>query len=379
MSANSIRLPQPRPGILEIEPYVPGSAKAPGATKVYKLSANESALGASPMAIEAFRATSGGLHLYPDGSASALRDKIGATYGLDPARIVCGAGSDEILQLLTRAYAGPGDNIVQSEYGFLVYALAAKSCGGEVRYAPEKNLTADVDAMLALVDARTRLVFLANPNNPTGTYLPDAEVRRLAEGLPSDVILVIDAAYAEYMDAPDYAAGEALVEDNQNVVMTRTFSKIYGLGGLRLGWGYCPAPVADVLNRIRGPFNVSAAAIATGVAALADQAFVERNRVFNAAERAWLSQQLGGLGLRFQPGFGNFLLVHFPPEGGMTAREVQDRLRTGGVIVREMGAYRLGDWLRVSIGPTEANRRFVELLSALLPHTQGGDDARPGV
>lgn len=379
MNATRNRLPQPRPGILDIEPYVPGSAKAPGAAVVYKLSANESALGASPLAIEAYRAASDKLHLYPDGSALALREKIGATYGLDPARIVCGAGSDEILQLLTRAYAGPGDNIVQSEYGFLVYALAAKSCGAEVRHAPEKNLTADVDAMLALVDANTRLVFLANPNNPTGTYLPDTEVRRLAEGLPSDVILVIDAAYAEYMDAADYAAGEALVDENANVVMTRTFSKIYGLGGLRLGWGYCSAPVADALNRIRGPFNVSAAAIATGVSALGDQAFVERNRAFNAAERASIAQQLGGLGLNFQAGYGNFLLIHFPPDGPLTAREAQDRLRKGGVIVREMGAYRLGDWLRVSIGPTEANRRFIELLADLLPRKQGGNDAKSRV
>ena len=226
--------PTPRPGILDIAPYVPGSSSAPGVAKIHKLSSNESALGASPKAIEAYKAASGQLHLYPDGSATLLREKIGALHGLDPARIICGAGSDEILQLLTRAYVGPGDNIVQSDHGFLVYALAAKSCGAEVRFAPEKNLTTDVDAMLEAVDEATRIVFVANPNNPTGTYIPDAEIRRLREYLPADVLLVIDSAYAEYMDSADYAAGEALVDENDNVVMTRTFSKIYGLGGVRL-------------------------------------------------------------------------------------------------------------------------------------------------
>lgn len=354
--------PTPRPGILDIKPYVPGSSSAPGAEKIYKLSSNESALGASPKAVDAYNKAAGDLFLYPDGGSNALRDKIAETYGLKAAGIVCGAGSDEILQLLTKAYAGEGDNIVQSDHGFLVYALAAMGCGAEPRFAKEKNLTTDIDAMLAAVDDRTRIVFVANPNNPTGTYVPDSEIRRLREGLRDDILLVVDAAYAEFMEEPDYAAGERMVEEFDNVVMTRTFSKIYGLAALRLGWGYCPPAIADVLNRIRGPFNVTLPAQAAGVAALEDQAFVDQNRDFNRTQRDWMSQQLGGMGLEFTPSFGNFILVKFPDELDRRAADIQDYLRANGVIVREMGAYKLGDWLRISIGEEEGNRRCIELL-----------------
>lgn len=354
--------PTPRPGILDIAPYVPGASKAPGVATIYKLSSNESALGASPKAVEAYNAAVAGVHLYPDGAATKLRAKLADIHGLDAGRIVCGAGSDELLQLLARAYLGPGDNAVQTRHGFLVYAIAAQACGAEMRFAPEKNLTADVNAILREVDAGTRIVFLANPNNPTGTYIPDAEVRRLREHLREDVLLVLDSAYAEYVEAPDYDAGASLVDENENVVMTRTFSKIYGLGGLRLGWAYCPAPVADVLNRIRGPFNVSSSALAAGEAALGDQDFVARNRAHNRAERERMAQQLGRLGLDFTPSVGNFILVKLGPR----AKGVQEKLRAGGVIVREMEAYGLGDWLRVSVGAEAANARFIELLSEIV-------------
>ena len=355
--------PTPRPGILDIKPYVPGASAASGGDKVYKLSSNESALGASDRAVKAYEAAADGLFLYPDGGSNALRAKIAETYGLDAARIVCGAGSDEILQLLTKAYVGEGDNIIQSEHGFLVYALAAKTCGAAPRFAKEKNLTTDIEAMLALVDERTRMVFIANPNNPTGSYIPGSQLRALREQLREDIILVVDAAYAEYMEEPDYEAGEKMVDDFNNVVMTRTFSKIYGLAALRLGWGYCPPAIADVLNRIRGPFNVTASAQAAGVAALDDQDFVRENRAFNKAERDWMAQQLGGLGLDYAPSFGNFILVKFPDAPDRNADAMLDYLKSNGVIVREMGAYRLGEWLRVSIGTAEANRRFIELLS----------------
>lgn len=355
--------PTPRPGILDIKPYIPGSSSAPGADKIYKLSSNESALGASPKAIEAYKKAASGLHLYPDGSARMLREKIAAKYGLDAKRIVCGSGSDELLQLLTKAYAGEGDNIVQSDHGFLVYALAAKSCGAAPRFAPENNLTADIDALADCTDERTRIVFLANPNNPTGTYISGQKLRALRSRLRDDIILVIDSAYAEYMEHDDYEAGEKLVEEFDNVVMTRTFSKIYGLAALRLGWIYCPPGIADAVHRIRGPFNVNAPAIAAGASALNDDDFTRQNRDFNRAERDRIAKSLSQLGLEFVPGYGNFLLVKFPGGPGLDAKSIQEFLREHGVIVREMGPYKLGEYLRISIGEKDGNSKLIELLA----------------
>lgn len=357
--------PRPRPGITGLAPYIPGKSgeKEVGAGPVYKLSANESALGASPKAIAAYEEASLSLHRYPDGSSSALRDKIAEIHGLKGEQIVCGAGSDEILQLLCQAYLGEGDNIVQSAHGFLVYAIAAKANGASVHFADEDNLTACVDNILSKVDEKTRIVFLANPNNPTGTYLPDDDIRRLHAGLPSNVLFVIDAAYAEYMDADDYEAGAALVEEFDNVIMTRTFSKIYGLGGLRLGWAYGAPEVIDIINRVRGPFNVSAAAQAAGVTALEDRDFIERNRVYNKTERAIVMQRLSGMGLVVQPSVANFLLVRFPETPGHSSADIESYLAKNGVIVREMTAYGLPTCLRISIGEKEANARMLDLLS----------------
>ncbi len=365
-ASGEARALSPRPGVLDIEPYVPGADKGPGGAPAFKLSANESALGASPAAMDAFRAAGDRLHLYPDGSARELRAAIGEAHALDPDRIVCGAGSDELLQLLARAYLGPDDTIVQTRHGFLVYSLAAMACGAKTLMAPERSLTTDVDAVLSTVADTTRIVFLANPNNPTGTYIPDTEIRRLREALPENILLVVDCAYAEYMDADDYCDPAALVEDFSNVVMTRTFSKIYGLGGLRLGWAYCPAPVADALNRIRGPFNVSAAAIAAGAAAVRDQDFVARNRAHNAAERARLQQRLGGLGCEFVPSSANFILMRPAPESGRAASDAIAFLAERGVIVRGVAAYGLPDWLRVSIGAVAANDAFLDALAEFL-------------
>lgn len=354
--------PIPKPGILEISAYVPGKSGA----KVHKLSSNESPIGASAKAISAYRAVADALELYPDGSAALLRTAIASRYGLMPENIVCGAGSDELLQLLAHAYLGPGDEAIYSQYGFLVYPIAIQSNGATPVVAPETDLLADVDAILARVTDRTRMVFLANPNNPTGRYLPFSEVKRLHAGLPGDVLLVLDAAYAEYVRSNDYEAGIELVATFANVVMTRTFSKIYGLAALRLGWAYCPAHVADVLNRVRGPFNISGPAIAAGAAAMADHDFVERAVTHNEIWLPWLSRELSGLGLAVTPSVGNFVLVHFPAGGGRNAHAADAYLQDNGFVVRRMDAYGLPGALRISIGTEEANRGLAACLKAFM-------------
>ena len=285
---------RPRQGILDIAPYVPGKSALAGGGPAIKLSSNETPFGPSPRAVEAYLAGAKTLSRYPDGSARPLREAIAKLYGLDPARIVCGAGSDELLGLLATAYLGPGDEAIYSRHGFLVYRIVILARGATPVVAPEKNLTADVDEILARVTPATRMVYLANPNNPTGTYLTFDEVKRLRAGLPDDVLLVLDAAYAEYVRANDYESGIELVATTSNTVMTRTFSKIYGLASLRIGWAYCPDAVADALNRIRGPFNVSGPAIAAGVASLEDRAHMQRAAEHNEIWRGRMTEDLCG-------------------------------------------------------------------------------------
>jgi histidinol-phosphate aminotransferase len=352
--------PQPRPGVLGIDPYVPGQSSAPGAARIFKLSANETPLGPSPRAREALRGFADHLQDYPDGAAIALREAIGARHGLDPARIVCGNGSDEIIHMLATAYIGPGDEGIFTQHGFLVYRIAILAAGGVPIVADEKNLTADVETILAKVGSKTKMVFLANPNNPTGTYLPFAEVKRLAMSLPSHVLLVLDAAYAEYATRADYASGEALVSDSENVVMTRTFSKIYGLAGIRLGWGYAPLDVCGAINRIRGPFNTNGGAIAAGVAALEDRSHIAKAIAHNETWLAWLTHEISALGLKITPSAGNFLLLHFNSE--MQARAADRFLLVRGLILRAVGAYGLPQCLRLTVGTEEANRLVVEAL-----------------
>ncbi|MFN4140589.1 histidinol-phosphate transaminase [Aestuariivirga sp.] len=364
MTGSLIR-PQPKPGILDIAAYVPGKSSAKGA-KVHKLSSNESPIGASAAAIEAFQAAARALELYPDGSATALRTAIASRYGLLPEYIICGAGSDELLQLLAHAYLGPGDEAIYSQYGFLVYPIAIQSNGATCVVAPEKDYLADVDAILARVTSRTRMVFLANPNNPTGRYLPFSEVKRLHAGLPRHVLLILDAAYAEYVRRNDYEAGLELVATSENVVMTRTFSKIHGLAALRIGWAYCPAHVADVLNRVRGPFNVSGPAIAAGAAAIADQQFVERAIAHNDSWLPWLKKELEQLGLEVTPSVANFVLVHFPSSASRNAHAADLHLQEHGFVVRRMDSYGLPGALRITIGTEEANRGLVACLKDFL-------------
>lgn len=354
MTSHQPKRPVPKPGISDIAIYVPGQSTAKGA-KIHKLSSNESPIGASPASLGAFRDSAAALARYPDGSASALRAAIAAKYGLAADCIVCGAGSDELLQLLAHAYLGPGDEAIYSQFGFLVYPIAIASNGATAIVAPEKNHRTDVDAILSRVTAKTRMVFLANPNNPTGTYLPFSEVKRLHAGMPKDVLLVLDAAYAEYVRRNDYESGVELVSSFDNVVMTRTFSKIHGLAALRLGWANCPAHVADVLHRIRGPFNVSAPAMAAGAAAIADQAFVERAIAHNEAWLPRVAKELETCGLGVTPSAGNFLLLHFPSGPQRNAAAADEFLGSRGIILRRMDAYGLPGALRLTIGTEEAN------------------------
>ncbi len=358
--------PQPRPGVLDIEAYVPGKSSAPGVAKVFKLSSNETPLGPSPKAISAYNEVGRHLEDYPDGSASELREAIGRAFGLDPSRIVCGAGSDDLLNLLARAYLADGDEAIHTTHGFLVYPIATLGTGAKPVVAPETAHTADVDAILARVTPKTKMVFLANPNNPTGTYVRFDEVKRLHKGLSPHVLLVIDAAYAEYVRRNDYEAGIELVATSENVVMTRTFSKIHGLAALRLGWIYGPAHVVDAVNRIRGPFNVNAAAIRAGIAAIEDVAHQERSREHNTRWLAWLTEEIGKLGLAVTPSVANFVLIHFPEQNGRTAKEADAFLTRRGLILRQVGAYKLPNALRMSVGSEEANRLVVQALAEFL-------------
>lgn len=364
MSASKV--PSPRPSVLEIAPYVPGKAKAGAVPAVHKLSSNETPLGASRKAIEAFKAAAEKLELYPDGAHTQLREAIARRYGLDPARIVCGAGSDELISFLCNAYLGPDDEAVQSQYGFLMYAISTLAAGGRMVSAPERDFVADVDAMLAAVTPKTKLVFLANPNNPTGTYLPFSEVKRLAESLPPHVLLVIDAAYAEYVRRNDYSAGLELAATMDNVVMLRTFSKIHGLAALRIGWMYGPAAVVDAVNRVRGPFNLGSAAIAAGAAAIDDTAHVENAIAHNEMWLGWLEAELTSLGLTVTPSVGNFLLVHFPDVDGKRAADADAFLQDRGIVVRRMDGYGLKGALRITIGTEAANRAVAEALAAFV-------------
>ncbi len=347
---------------MAIEAYVPGESKVPGGLKPAKLSSNETPLGASVKAIEAYKAAGAELERYPDGQATALRQAIARRYGLDPSRIVCGAGSDEILGLLARGYLGPGDEAIYTEHGFLVYRIAILTNGATPIVVPEKGLHTDVDAILKAVTAKTRVVFIANPNNPTGTYIPIDEVRRLRQGLPDRVLLVLDAAYAEYVGRNDYEAGIELVATTSNTVMTRTFSKIHGLAALRIGWAYCPAGIAEVLNRIRGPFNLSSAAIAAGAAAMDDAAHMEAAKRHNDEWLPWVTSELKALGVDVTPSVANFVLFHFPAGRPATADGADAFLKSRGVIVRKVGAYGFPNSLRMTIGSGDDNKRAIAAL-----------------
>ena len=351
--------PKPRKGVMDIQAYVPGAHAVEGHADPIILSANETPLGPSPKAVEAFQGLAGKLERYPDGAMTVLRDAIAQVYGLNPDNIVCGSGSDELLSLLAQSYLSAGDEAIFTEHGFLVYRIAILAAGATPVVASESNMTASVDAILACVTDKTKIVFLANPNNPTGTYVPFDEVRRLRQELPEGILLVLDAAYAEYVRRNDYESGLELVATTNNTVMTRTFSKIYGLAALRLGWVYCPQDVAAVLNRVRGPFNVNAAALAAGAAAIADTEHVERARVHNDKWLPWLTSELRSLGLDVTDSVGNFVLVHFDKVDGKTAPDADAYLKSKGIIARATGSYGLGNSLRITVATETENQAVV--------------------
>ena len=361
MSAPEKR-PQPRPGIMKIARYVGGEGGLPGIADPIRLASNESALGPSPKAIAAYAAAKDSLHRYADGGAAALRRALGARHGLDPDRIVVGNGSDEIIGLVTKAYAGPGDEVLFSRHGFAMYPIATLAAGATPVMAPEADYRADVDAMLGLVTEKTKIVFLANPNNPTGSYVTAAEVARLHAGLPPHVLFVVDAAYAEYVTRNDYTDGQELAETHENVATMRTFSKIYGLAALRIGWCYAAPAVCDVLHRTRGPFNVNAAAQAAALAALDDVGHIDRARAHNDIWLPWFSEQVQQLGLTVLPSIGNFVLVGFPSEDGRNADAAEAHLKADGVIPRPVAGYGLPDFLRITVGLEDEMRAVVASL-----------------
>ncbi len=352
--------PTPQPGILSIAPYVPGRSTASPGVKAIKLSSNESPLGASPRAIAAYRAAADHLEIYPEGSSRILRTALGEVHGLDAERIICGNGSDDLLHLLAQAYLGDGDAAVMSQYGFSIYPIVTRAAGAAILMALEADFTADVDAMLAAVTARTKMVFLANPNNPTGTFINAVELDRLHRGLRPDILLIVDSAYAEYVTAGDYEVGIDLVNRSENVVMVRTFSKM-GLAALRIGWMYGPVHLIDAINRIRGPFNVNLPAQLAGAEAARDIEFTARLKSFNASWRDWLTRSLASNSLRVVASEANFVLVLFADAA--TTRSAFQALLDAGFIVREVdSSYGIPNGLRISIGSEAAMRGVVDVL-----------------
>jgi histidinol-phosphate aminotransferase len=360
---------QPRPEILNIKPYAGVEAIPDGPNRTIRLSFNEGAFGVPPSAQAAIAAASGAANRYPDGQAEQLRNAIGKRWGLDPARIVCGGGSDDLIYQLCLAYGGPGRDIIMSAHGFAVFHIAGTYAGSRVIKVPEREFAMDLDAMLAAVSDSTRLMFLANPNNPTGSLVPSADIVRLRAALPPEVLLVLDSAYAEYVTRPDYEAGADLVESSGNTVMTRTFSKIFGLGGMRIGWCYAPPAVVDVLNRTRGPFNVSVPAQAAAIAALQEPCWVEKAATHNAKYRPILAAGIEAAGLKAWPSEGNFVLADLgTPE---TADAADAFLRRRGIIVRKVGGYGLPHCLRVTVGLAEEVDLVIEAFTAFMQSRHG--------
>jgi histidinol-phosphate aminotransferase len=359
--------PMPKPGIMDIHAYVPGKAKAEGVAEPVKLSANENILGSSPKAREAYASAVDQLHIYPDSRTTILRNAIAEQYRLEPERLIFGCGSDEVFALLNQTFLEPGDNIVQGEYAFAAFAIGAHACQAEVKIAREPNYRIDVDEMLKVVDDRTRLVFLANPGNPTGTWIPFSEVERLHAALPPSVVLVLDGAYSEFALDPTFSDGLDLARTASNVVVTHTFSKLHGLAALRVGWGYAPAEIVAAVDRIRLPFNTSIPGQLAAVAGLKDLEFQKASIDHIEQWRPWLTQQLGGLGLEVVgPSATNFVLVGFPRTPGKTAADADEFLSARGLLTRRVLNYGLPDHLRITLGLEPHNRALIDALAEFM-------------
>ena len=354
--------PLPRAEVMQIAAYVSGESKIAGVNRIIKLSSNEGAFGPPPGAQTAFIKVASEMHRYPDGASTELRRALGARFGLDPDRIICGTGSDELIQHICHIYAGPGTDILMTMHGFSMYQISGTYSGARVIKVPEKNYCTDVDALIAAVTPETRVVFIANPNNPTGSLLPQSEVERLRAGLPDDVLLVLDAAYSEYVDDPDYDAGAKLVDaGGENTIMLRTFSKVFGMGGMRVGWAYAPTEVIDAMNRVRGVFNVNIAAQHAAVAALAEPGWVEMSVAHNIKWREWLMGQLNAVGIKTLPSVGNFFLADF--ENDARAKQANEYLKSRGIIVRGVAGYHLPTMLRITVGTEEECRLVAAALA----------------
>ena len=363
-------LARARPAIRALQPYQPGKPveeleRELGIRAALKLASNENPRGPGPAVHKALARAGEALNRYPDGNGFELKRALAERLDVDPAMITLGNGSNDVLELLGRVFVGPGDRGVVDAHSFVVYPLAITSSGGEIVRVPSKHYGHDLEAMAAAVDARTRIMFVANPNNPTGTRVTEAEVRKFLASVPDDVVVVLDEAYFEYVEAPDHPDGIRLLADHPNLVVTRTFSKIYGLSALRLGWAYCPAAVTDVLHRVRGPFNVNALAQAAGVEAVRDQAFIEKAREHNDKWLPILTQSLRGMGLEVTPSVGNFLLIDFR-DSGKTAAEAEQYLSAKGLLLRAVAGYGLPTCLRMTIGLETENHAVIEALRQLL-------------
>jgi len=365
MSHENPLVPVPRPGVHKIDPYTQGASEVPGVAEPIKLSSNELFCGPSPAALQAYHEAAATLHRYPDGSQAALREAIAEVFELNAANILCGNGSDELIQLVTRAFVGPGDEVLMSENCFLMCRIHALAQGADVVVAPESDDRIDVDALLSRVTDRTRLLPLANPNNPTGTYLNADEVRRLHSGLPGNVVLLLDSAYAEFVMADDYDAGADLVLSNSNVVMTRTFSKIFGLAALRIGWSYMPDEILDAIQRIRTPFNANGPAMAAATAAVRDKAYTDSVRRHNANALAKISGRLSALGLQVVPSVTNFYLIRFPDGCGTSALDASRNLEAAGIIPRPAGGDHEAE-LRITVGSDEDNAAVLRAFESLM-------------